>query len=82
MPKNTTDKNQDLQKAEQLLERLKIELWETKKNIVRGREGGGKGGERIGWLTIHGAETGIWLKKKCNRHLGIKNTLFREMQTD
>jgi len=28
-----------------------------------GGGGGGKGGERIGWLTVHGAETGIWLKK-------------------
>ncbi len=41
--KNTTDKNQDLQKAEQLFERWKIQLWETKKNIVRGKEGGGNG---------------------------------------
>ena len=64
MRKNTTDKNQDLQKAEQLFDRWKIELWETKKNIVRGKEGGGGiGGGRIGWTTVHGAETGIWLKK-------------------
>ena len=60
---NTTDKNQDLQKAEQLFERWKIELWETIKSIVRGREWGGKGEERIGWLSVHGAETGIWLKR-------------------
>jgi hypothetical protein len=45
LPKNTTDKIQDLQKAEQLLERWKRELWETKRNIVRGKEwGGGIGG--------------------------------------
>ena len=64
LQKNRTDKNQDVQKAVELFERWKIELWETKKNIVRGQEGGGeRAGERIGWqTTVHGAETGIWLK--------------------
>ena len=63
LPKKYNSQNQDLQKAEQLLERWKIELWETIKSIVRGREWGGKGEERSGWLSVHGAETGIWLKK-------------------
>jgi hypothetical protein len=33
---------------------LETKLWETEKNIVSGREGGGK---KIGWLTIKGDET-------------------------
>ncbi len=38
LPKNTTDKIQDLEQAKKLFERWEIKLWETEKNIVRGKE--------------------------------------------